>query len=115
MLLSRSVGLKVDRTRAKPHPGGVPRLSPRQKQRLLQELVQGPRAAGYATEVWTCPRVAALIVHRFGVRYQPAHVWRLLQGIWLLADEVSPARTRNLEEKFQNSFHAYEHRQDLRL
>src|SRR5712691_11496338 len=46
---------------AKPHPGRRPRLSRRQKARLLATLRQGPRQAGYPSEVWTCPQVAAVI------------------------------------------------------
>ena len=66
---------------ATPHPGGVPRLSRVQKARLVQTLVRGARAAGYATELWTCARVAEVIQRTFGVRYHPAHVWRLLWGL----------------------------------
>src|SRR6266436_5042002 len=39
---------------------------------------RGPQALGYETALWTAPRVARLIEQRCGVRYHPAHVWRLL-------------------------------------
>lgn|SRR5262245_23037804 len=83
--------------RAKPHPGGSPRLSPQQKVRLLQELAKGPRAAGFATELWTCPRVAAVIARRFGVHYHPAHVWRLLRQ-WLWRPQKPEHRARERDE-----------------
>jgi transposase len=83
--------------RAKPHPGGSPRLSPQQKARLLQELAQGPRAAGFPTDLWTCPRVAALIARRFGVHYHPAHVWRLLRQ-WLWRPQKPEHRARERDE-----------------
>ena len=63
--------------RAKPHPGRRPRLSPQDKARLVAILLQGPRAAGYQTELWTCPCVAAVIYRTFGVRYHPDHISRL--------------------------------------
>jgi transposase len=67
---------------AKPHPGSKPRLSPTQKARLLAKLRQeGPRKAGSPTMRWTCPQVTEVIRRHFGVRYHPAHVWRLLREL----------------------------------
>jgi transposase len=82
--------------RAKPHPGPRPRLSRTQKVRLLAKLRQGPRKAGYATELWTCPRVAAVIRQLFGVSYHPAHIWRLLRGLlWSPQKPAHRARERD--------------------
>ena len=67
--------------RAKPHPGPAPRLSGAQQTRLVRQLVKGPRAAGYDTAVWTCPRVTEVIRQTFGVTYHPAHVWRLVRSL----------------------------------
>lgn len=81
---------------AKPHPGGRARLSRAQKARLVQALRRGPRAAGYATELWTCARVAQVIQRTFGVHYHPAHVWRLLRGLaWSCQQPEHRARERN--------------------
>lgn len=85
------VGLK-----AKPHPGRRCRLSPRQKQRLESLLRRGPRAAGYATELWTCPRVAEVIRRTFDVAYHPDHVWRLLRSLgWSCQKPERRARERD--------------------
>lgn len=84
--------------RAQPHPGPRPRLSRAQKARLLAKLHQGPRKAGYATALWTCPRVAELIQQRFGVRYHPAHVWRLLREL-LWSPQKPEHRARERDEK----------------
>ena len=82
--------------RAKPHPGSRSRLSAQQKTRLLRELAKGPRAAGYPTELWTCPRVADLIARRFGVHYHPAYVWPLLrQLLWSPQKPAHRARERD--------------------
>ena len=75
----RKRGLKE--LRSKPTPGRPPRLSPRQKQKLVQLLLEGPLAAGYRTDLWTLQRVAALIAREFGVAYHPSHVWKLLTGL----------------------------------
>ncbi len=41
-------------------------------------LVNGAEANGYATDIWTVPRVAEVIEHVTGVSYHPGHVWYLL-------------------------------------
>ena len=64
---------------AKPHPGAKPKLSDRQRARLAQELLKGPRAHGYSTDLWTLRRVAEVIEKRFRVRYNHCHVWRVLR------------------------------------
>jgi len=64
--------------RAKPTPGRPPGLSASQKKKLVQLLLRGPKAAGYKTELWTLKRIAQLIRRKFGIRYHPGHVWKLL-------------------------------------
>jgi transposase len=66
---------------AKPTPGRPSRLSAAQKQRLVRLLAAGPLRAGYRTDLWTLGRVAELIAGEFGVRYHPAHVWKILTGL----------------------------------
>ena len=58
--------------------GRPPKVSPEQLADLERELLRGPKAHGYATELWTLERIRRLIHDRFGVWYDPAHVWRLL-------------------------------------
>lgn len=58
--------------------GPKPKLTIAQMQKVTQELLEGPAAHGYKTNLWTLPRVAALIEDLTGVRYHPGHVWRLL-------------------------------------
>ncbi|HYA02901.1 MAG TPA: IS630 family transposase [Syntrophobacteria bacterium] len=82
--------------RAKPTPGRPPRLSPRQKQKLVHLLLRGPLAAGYRTDLWTLQRVAALIEREFGVAYHPSHVWKLLTGLgWSCQKPERRARERD--------------------
>ena len=66
---------------AKPTPGRPPGLSAADKRRLVRLLVQGPLRIGYTTELWTLGRIAELIVREFGLRYHPAHVWKLLTAL----------------------------------
>ncbi len=58
--------------------GPKSRLTPEQKQQIIQALLAGPAAQGYQTQLWTLPRAAALIERLTGIRYHPGHVWRIL-------------------------------------
>lgn len=46
--------------------------------KLRSALLAGPKTAGFASELWTVPRVRQLIAERFGHRFSGVHVWRLL-------------------------------------
>src|SRR2546426_9127305 len=64
--------------------------------RLEEELVRGPRAWGYTTELWTTQRVADLIQRRFRVRYHRDHVGRVLAQMgWSCQRPVGRAKERN--------------------
>ncbi len=67
--------------RAQSAAGRPSRLSSRARQQLERALLRGAQAAGFPTDLWTCPRVAQLIQQRFGVRYHPDHVCRLLHAL----------------------------------
>jgi transposase len=66
--------------RHRPPPGATPRLSPEQRDQLLELLAQGAESFGFPGEVWTQPRVAALIRDWFGVSYDPSQVGRILKA-----------------------------------
>jgi len=85
--------------RCRPAPGRPPKLSGRQRARLVRVLRRGPPAAGYHTELWTLKRVADVIEREFGVHYHPCHVWRILDGLgWSCQKPERRARERNDEE-----------------
>ena len=58
--------------------GRKSKLTAAQTHQVTQALLAGPAAHGYKTDLWTLPRVAALIEDLTGVDYHPGHVWRLL-------------------------------------
>ena len=65
--------------------GRKPKLTAGQLGQLEQELLRGPLAHGYATILWTLPRIARLIAKLTGVSYHPGHVWRILRSLgWSL-------------------------------
>lgn len=67
--------------RAKPLSGRPAKLDRKAKKRLEFALLRGARAAGYATDLWTCPRIAQVIHKTFGVRYHVDHIGRLLHSL----------------------------------
>jgi len=78
--------------------GRKPRLSADQFAQVEEELLRGPTAHGYATELWTLPRIAHLIREVTGVQYHPGHVWRILQGLdWTVQRPEHRAKERDDE------------------
>ena len=76
--------------------GRKPRLDRRQMDRVETALLQGPRRHGFATDLWTLPRVATVIARLTGVSYHPGHVWYLLRGLqWSLQRPARRARERD--------------------
>ena len=76
--------------------GRKPRLEAPQLARVEAALLQGPGAHGFATELWTLPRVATLIERLTHVRYHPGHVWYLLRRLgWSLQRPTRQARERD--------------------
>jgi transposase len=65
----------------KPAPGRPRRLTDEQCTQLGQLLLQGATAHGFANELWTLKRMAAVMQVQFGVRSHPAHVWKLLRRL----------------------------------
>lgn len=76
--------------------GGRFRLSQQQLKELAIVLKQGALQAGYDTEIWTLPRIAALIQERFGERLAISSVWYTLQRMGFSPQRPSKlARERN--------------------
>lgn len=63
---------------SKGQAGPKPKVDAEAIQRVVDALLAGPKSQGYKTELWTLPRVSALIHKLTGVRYHPGHVWRML-------------------------------------
>jgi transposase len=61
--------------------GRKPQLDEKQRRRLCRILLEGAEAHGYATGLWTLPRVAEVIEREWQVQYHPGHVWRILKDL----------------------------------
>src|SRR5574341_1329840 len=67
--------------KAKPAPGRPPRLTLKQKAKLVVLLTEVAVAHGYRTELWTTQRIAVLIERQFGVEYHRNHIGKLLHQL----------------------------------
>jgi transposase len=78
--------------------GRRPRLDGAQFKQVDEALRQGAQANGFGTDLWTLPRVAAVIERTTGVHYHPGHVWKILAALeWSLQRPAKRARERNDE------------------
>ena len=92
--LRREGGLDALR---RPKRFGRPRrLSDAQCEELIKRLKAGAVAAGFATELWTLPRIRLLIEQRFAVKLTEPSVWRLLRSLgWSVQRPSGQARQRD--------------------
>lgn len=79
-------------------PGRIPRLTLEQRAQIPGLLALGPEAQGFRGALWTEGRIAEVIWRRFGVRYHPSHVGRILRTCgWSLQKPVRRATQRKEE------------------
>ena len=76
--------------------GRPPKLDDAQRAELINALKAGAMAAGFATELWTLPRIASLTKDRFGVQLSHPSVWQMLQQLgWSVQRPSGRARERD--------------------
>ena len=63
--------------------GRPSRLNPEQLRSVAELYQAGPRDAGFDADRWTTVRFAKAILTRFGVRYDPDHVGRIMHRLGL--------------------------------
>src|SRR5713101_7743447 len=63
-----------------PVPGRPPKLTPTQEKLVFRWLADNPTEYGFATELWTAPRLAQLIEQEWGVSLQPRYLCQWLRA-----------------------------------
>lgn len=96
----------VESLRPRRSPGRPPKLTPSQKTRLYQLVVDGPLAAGYPSGCWSCLLLADLIQREFGRTYTQHYIATLLRNLGLsyqkarfVSDHLDPERRRVWREE----------------
>jgi transposase len=95
-------GHNVEHLRKRKAPGRPSRLTSGQQAEVSEIFALGPRAFGFETDRWSTGRLAHAIQTRFGIRYDPDHVGRLMHRLGLrgipapnekvLAEQPVPAK-----------------------
>jgi transposase len=75
---------------AKPHPGRPAKLTVHQAGLVLNWLRKSPTSFGFATELWTAPRVAQVIQRKFKVSFHPRYL-----NEWLTARNITPQKPQH--------------------
>lgn len=78
--------------------GRTPRLTEAKIRRIRTAILKGPRAAGFATDMWTLARIAKIIRAIAAVSYHPNHVWRVLHAMSFTCQKPS-ARPKERNER----------------
>lgn len=78
--------------------GRPPKLSAAELKKVERALLEGPRAHGYPTDLWTLRRIGEVIEQQTGVAYHQGHVWKILQSMgWSLQRPAKRPRERDDE------------------
>jgi transposase len=79
---------------AHPVPGRPPKLNPTQEKIVVRWLADNPTEHGFATELWTAPRLARLIEQEFGIRFHPDYLIT-----WLRQHGYTPQKPRRVHRE----------------
>jgi transposase len=82
----------------RPHPGPAPRLDAARRNALRQVILDGPDVESAGLSAWTLPDLCREVERRWGVRYHPGHMSKLVRGLGLSRQKARPAHPKvNLE------------------
>ena len=96
----RSGGLEALRSEGSlGRPAG---LAAAQRAELVRALKQGALAHGFATALWTLPRVGRLIESKFGLRYSEPHVWQILRSLGFSSQRPSKRALERDEQAIEH-------------
>lgn len=84
---------------AKPVPGRPSKLTARHRKWLVARLLKGAKANGFPTDLWTCPRIAKVIEHRYRVHYHVDHIPRLMASLGFSAQKPEKQAVERDEER----------------
>lgn len=87
--------------KAIPASGRPPKLAAKDKRKLEELLLSGAKAAGFPTDLWTCPRVTNLIIRRFHIVYHVDHIGRLLRSLGFTPQKPQRRAIERDEEAIQ--------------
>lgn len=80
-------------------PGRPPKLTNKQRRKIVAMLLEGAMKHGYRTDLWTTQRIADLIRKHFRIKYHRDHVGRIMHQLgWSHQKPERRAAERNEKE-----------------
>jgi len=93
--------------KAKRHFGRQPRLDESEVVELGQMIRIGPQVFGWPDELWTAARLAELVELRFGVKYHPDHLRKILHARLNMSPQKPQRQSRERDEELIRRFRAF--------
>lgn len=66
---------------SKGHSGFPSKVTPEKRIRFKAEILKGPLAHGYPTNLWTLPRLASVLAKIVRVRFSEVWVWTIVRDL----------------------------------
>jgi len=95
-------GNRMDTLNPGRHTGRPSRMTGKQLERLGNLLLEGAEHHGFEADLWTTERVAALIEEKFGIKYHPDHVRKILHGMNFSSQKVEGVARERDEKKVRD-------------
>jgi transposase len=78
----------------RPHPGPAPRLDEARRAALKKLVLAGPEVEVTGLSAWTLPELCAEVERRWGVRFHPGHMSKLVRALGLSRQKARPAHPK---------------------
>lgn len=69
--------------KSKGHPGAETTLTKEKRQKLKRAILKGPRAFGYATDLWTLERIKSIAKKEAGLSFGTTWIWHTVISLGL--------------------------------
>lgn len=79
--------------------GPKPKLTETKLKKIRNLLLKGPRALGYATDIWTLERIKAAVRQKTRLSFGTTHIWRILTIQLGWSAQKPETRARERDEK----------------
>jgi transposase len=93
-------GMQGLQSKGKPGPKAM--LTAADKKKIKAALVQGPKAEGYATDLWTLERIAKLIRKKTKKQFKTTHTWRIVTSLGFSCQKPERRAKERDEEAIKN-------------
>jgi transposase len=87
---------------SKGKPGPQPGLAEADKKNIKKAILKGPRAEGYATDLWTLGRIAKLIRKKTKRQFKTTHTWRIVVALGFSCQKPERRAKERDEEAIKN-------------